>query len=97
MTADRIRVAERTNASTTGLLRVDDGEWDTDLASRLGIAPGLLPTLVDPGTIIGALRPEIARRIGADLPVIAVGSHDTASAVAAVPMTSPTRRGWASS
>ena len=83
------RVAERTNASTTGLLRVDDGEWDTDLASRLGIAPALLPALVDPGAIIGTLRPQIARRIGAELPVIAVGSHDTASAVAAVPMTSP--------
>ncbi|MFF7291434.1 rhamnulokinase family protein [Microbacterium sp. NPDC008134] len=83
------RVAERTNASTTGLLRVDDGEWDVDLAGRLDIAPALLPALVDPGAVIGDLRPAIAARIGATLPVIAVGSHDTASAVAAVPMTSP--------
>lgn len=84
------RVAERTNASTTGLLSVESGQWDTELADRLGIPSALLPTLVDPGTVIGELRPELAERIGARLPVIAVGSHDTASAVAAVPMTSPT-------
>lgn len=82
------RVAERTNASTTGLLSVRTGEWDLDLAERLGIPTTLLPALVDPGTVIGELRPELAARIGASLPVIAVGSHDTASAVAAVPMTS---------
>ncbi|WP_136056208.1 rhamnulokinase family protein [Microbacterium sp. K24] len=83
------RVAERTNASTTGLLGVESGEWDTDLAERLGIPVHLLPDLVDPGTVIGELRPELAARVGATLPVIAVGSHDTASAVVAVPMTSP--------
>lgn len=83
------RVAERTNASTTGLLGVESGEWDTELAERLGIPPTVLPSLVDPGTVIGDLRPELAARIGKELPVIAVGSHDTASAVVAVPMTSP--------
>lgn len=83
------RVAERTNASTTGLLGVESGEWDTELAERLGIPSSILPPLVDPGTVVGAVRPELAARIGATLPVIAVGSHDTASAVAAVPMTSP--------
>lgn len=85
-----VRVAERTNASTTGLLGVVDGDWDRDLARRLDIPPAVLPDLVDPGTVIGSLRPEIARRIGADIPVLAVGSHDTASAVVAVPMLSPT-------
>ena len=82
------RVAERTNASTTGLLLVSDGEWDAGLAERLGIPVGLLPRLVDPGTTIGMLRPELAERIGRSLPVVAVGSHDTASAVAAVPLRS---------
>lgn len=84
-----VSVAERTNASTTGLLGVSDGEWDTDLATRIGIPSRLLPPLVDPGAVIGSLRPEIAALVGKDLPVIAVGSHDTASAVVAVPMTSP--------
>jgi len=84
-----VAVAERTNASTTGLLGVTTGEWDAELADRLGIPSRVLPPLVDPGTVIGALRPELAQRIGAALPVIAVGSHDTASAVAAVPLSSP--------
>ncbi len=82
-------VAERTNASTTGLLGVRSGEWDLELADRLGIGTAALPGLVDPGSTIGMLRPELAARIGKDLPVIAVGSHDTASAVVAVPLSSP--------
>ncbi|MGM7679360.1 rhamnulokinase [Microbacterium sp. A94] len=83
------RVAERTNASTTGLLDVRTGEWDTELAERLSIPTTLLPELVDPGTVIGMLRPELAARIGKELPVIAVGSHDTASAVVGAPLSSP--------
>ena len=74
--------AERTNASTTGLLDVTSGEWDAPLASSLGLPGDLLPPL-------GLLRPEVAAAIGSDRPrVIAVGSHDTASAVVGVPMTS---------
>lgn len=84
-----VAVAERTNASTTGLLGVADGVWDVPLADRLGIPSGMLPRLVDPGTTVGALRPEIAARIGKDLPVIAVGSHDTASAIVATPLSTP--------
>ncbi|WDH79287.1 rhamnulokinase [Microbacterium esteraromaticum] len=83
------RVAERTNASTTGLLRVDDAQWDLELAERLGIPAGVLPSLVDPGETIGRVRPELAARIGRDLPVVAVASHDTASAVAAAPLSTP--------
>lgn len=82
-------VAERTNASTTGLLGVESGEWDRELADRLGIPSSILPPLVDPGATIGRLRPELAARIGKDLPVIAVGSHDTASAVVATPLSTP--------
>lgn len=84
-----VRAAERTNASTTGLLDVHTREWDIDLAHVLGIPSGMLPAIVDPGTVLGTLTPGMAARIGADLPVVAVGSHDTASAVVAVPMTSP--------
>lgn len=83
-----VAVAERTNASTTGLLNVETSAWDLELAERLGIPSSILPPLVDPGTVIGALRPGLAERIGKDLPVIAVGSHDTASAVVAVPLSS---------
>ncbi len=82
-------VAERTNASTTGLLGVRTGEWDLELAERLSIPIGILPPLVDPGTVIGTLRGDIAERVGKQLPVIAVGSLDTASAVVAVPLSTP--------
>lgn len=76
-------VAERTNASTTGLLGARTREWDTGLASRAGIPAGLLPPLTDPGTQIGVAREAVGR----PLPLVAVGSHDTASAVVAVPGT----------
>lgn len=83
------QVAERTNASTTGLLDVRSMQWDLELARMLNIPASVLPVLIDPGETIGRLRPELVERIGADLPVIAVGSHDTASAVVAAPLTSP--------
>ena len=84
------QAAERTNASTTGLVDVHTGEWDLALAERLGITASVLPPLVDPGTHIGALHRRSARREWATaLEVVAVGSHDTASAVVAVPLTSP--------
>ncbi|NLP83379.1 rhamnulokinase [Microbacterium sp. CFH 90308] len=82
------RVAERTNASTTGLVDVGSGEWDRELAERLGVPSSALPPLADPGTRLGTLRGEARERVGAALDVIAVGSHDTASAVVAVPLSS---------
>jgi rhamnulokinase len=82
-------VAERTNASTTGLLGLG-GEWDLELAGRVGVPAGLLPPLVDPGDEIGVVRGEAASATGlGGVPVLAVGSHDTASAVVGVPMTDP--------
>ncbi|MCM3689589.1 rhamnulokinase [Kocuria rosea] len=83
------QVAEATNASTTGLLNARTGRWDTELTSRLGLPSELFPTVVAPGTRIGGLLPGVAAELGAapGLPVTAVGSHDTASAVVAVPVT----------
>lgn len=78
--------AEVTNASTTGLLRWSDRAWDDALIERLGVPRGILPALVAPGETIGALRPEVSAAIGGGGEVVAVGSHDTASAVVAVPM-----------
>jgi rhamnulokinase len=83
------RVAERTNASTTGLVDVRTGQWDLDLAERLGIPASVLPRLVDPGEGLGPLTGAARERIGAPLEVVAVGSHDTASAVVATPLSSP--------
>jgi rhamnulokinase len=83
------RVAERTNASTTGLVNVATGEWDDALLERLLLPRSLFPELVDAGTRIGSLLPGVARETGmaASTSVTAVGSHDTASAVLAVPAT----------
>lgn len=74
--------AEHTNASTTQLYDVRSRTWATGLADRVGIPPRLLPSLRDPGSVLGTLRPDLDLP---ELPVIAVGSHDTASAVVAVP------------
>jgi rhamnulokinase len=76
---------ERTNASTTGLLGAKTREWDTELAARAGIPAGLLPPLIDAGDEIGFTVPSVTEQIGRSLKVVAVGSHDTASAVVAVP------------
>ena len=79
--------AERTNASTTGLLDPRTGEWDVELADRIGIPVGLLPPLIDAGTSVGTLSPDVSRAVGRALEVVAVGSHDTASAIVAIPNT----------
>jgi len=80
--------AERTNASTTGLLSIGTGEWDDALIGTLGFERSLFPSLVNPGTSLGSLLPDVAATVGAQLEVVAVGSHDTASAVVAVPAAS---------
>jgi rhamnulokinase len=81
------QVAERTNASTTGLVNVATGQWDDGLLERLELPRALFPRIVDPGASIGSLLPDVARETGmaATTTVTAVGSHDTASAVLAVP------------
>ncbi|MEY4499354.1 MAG: carbohydrate kinase [Actinomycetota bacterium] len=79
-----VKRAEVTNASTTGLLDVHTHQWNLALAKKLGIKTDLLPELIQPGETYGPL-------VGFDNPglkgteVIAVASHDTASAVLAVP------------
>ncbi|MGN6502429.1 MAG: rhamnulokinase [Pseudolysinimonas sp.] len=80
-----VAVAERTNASTTGLFDVRRREWSAEIAQRLSLEPSLFPRLVDPGTELGPLLPGVAAEIGAQFPVVSVGSHDTASAVVGVP------------
>lgn len=79
--------SEVTNASTTQLYDLRARTWARPLMERLGIRPGLFPPLRQPGDLIGELLPGVARQTGlaAPVPVIAVGSHDTASAVVAVP------------
>lgn len=83
-------VGERTNASTSQLLDVHDGRWITEFASAAGIPGWLLPELVEAGNPrpLGALTDEVAARTGLPrtTPVLAVATHDTASAVIAAPI-----------
>lgn len=83
------RVAEQTNASTTQLYAARTGTWSPTLTGYLGLPAGLLPPVVPPGTDLGGLLPHVARDVGlpATCHVLTVASHDTASAVAAVPAT----------
>jgi sugar (pentulose or hexulose) kinase len=76
--------AEVTNSSTTALLDVSSRKWATDLMNRVGIRPSLFPPLRGPGDVIG----PVSTLPGAP-PLIAVASHDTASAVVAVPADGP--------
>ncbi|MFD8232415.1 rhamnulokinase family protein [Streptomyces sp. NPDC059696] len=78
---------ELTNASTTQLIDPRTRDWAYGVAERLGIDLGLFAPLRRPGDPAGVLRPEVLEETGlaGPVPVTAVGSHDTASAVAAVP------------
>ncbi|WP_037671470.1 FGGY-family carbohydrate kinase [Streptomyces griseus] len=80
---------ELTNASTTQLVDPRTRAWSYDLAARLGIDLSLFAPLRQPGDPAGALRAEVLEETGLTGPVsvTTVGSHDTASAVAAVPAT----------
>jgi rhamnulokinase len=76
--------AEVTNASTTALLDVTTRTWATGLMRQAGIPPGLFPPLRQPGDLIGPVT-----ALPGAVPLIAAGSHDTASAVVAVPSRGP--------
>ncbi|MFI0898077.1 rhamnulokinase family protein [Streptomyces sp. NPDC020983] len=78
---------ELTNASTTQLLDPRTGRWAPQVAAAAGVDLGLFAPLRSPGDPAGQLLPEVLAQTGLDgpVPVTAVGSHDTASAVAAVP------------
>ena len=78
---------EYTNASTTQLLDPAKRDWDLDLIRMLGLPEKLFPALSEPGTLVGNLSAEMQEKVGFDAKVVLPGTHDTASAVLAVPMT----------
>ena len=78
--------SEFTNTTTTQLFNPIRGDWDDRLIGAIGIDRKLFLPPVQPGTRVGRLRPEVTAELGVPaIPLIAVGEHDTASAVAAVP------------
>lgn len=74
---------EYTIASTSELLKAETKEWNTDLIKSIGLNPAIFGKIIMPGQTRGRILKEIAAETGLpeDVEVVAVGSHDTASAV----------------
>lgn len=83
------KVCEFSNATTTQCYDPRKKDWARDLLAKLGIPDAILPEIVQPGTTIGKLHQSLVDEMGAgaDIDVIAPATHDTGSAVAAVPAT----------
>ena len=81
-------VNEYTEASTSELLYAETGEWDFELMERLGIPTKMFETVSPAGSTVGTLLPEVRDEIGYDITVMLPASHDTGSAVLAVPTNS---------
>lgn len=78
---------ERTIASTSQLLDPASGGWAWEVIDALGLPRAIFGEIVAPGTVLGNVRDEVASFIGrAGIPVVATASHDTAAAVAGIPM-----------
>lgn len=72
--------------STSQMMDMAKGTWSKAIFETFKIPESLMPRMVKPGTVVGKLKAELAKRFKCEaIPVIAVGSHDTASAIAAVP------------
>jgi rhamnulokinase len=81
-----IKKTEYTIASTSQLLKPGKPEWEQKLLNSAGISTDLTGEIIQPGTIVGDLLPEVLEETGCTpIPCIAVASHDTASAIVSVP------------
>jgi len=88
------KCCEFTNATTTQAYDPRAGRWAVEMIAKLGLPTRIFPEIVPPGTVLGPLREEIAAELGTgETPLIAPATHDTGSAVAAVPAT--TDQTWA--
>ncbi len=80
------KVQEYTNATTTQLVSPETFDWDFELIERLGYPKEIFLPVKKPGYEVGRLTQEIRDRVGYDCKVILPATHDTGSAVAAVPV-----------
>ena len=81
-----VKAVEYTDATTTQLIDVHTGDWDRALMQRLGYPAEIFPDIRMPGVVLGHLREALAAQIGFDVQVLLPPSHDTASAVLALPV-----------
>ena len=78
---------EYTNATSTGLVNARTNDWDDELIEKLSLPRQIFLPIEKPGTSVGHFSEEIKNELGFDCEVILPASHDTASAVMAVPAT----------
>jgi rhamnulokinase len=92
-----VKANEFTDATTSQLYNPTTRGWARELIRAFSLPERIFGPLVEPGTVLGPLRPTVAADTGLGaVPVILPATHDTGSAVAAVPATSGTRGpGWA--
>lgn len=77
--------SEYTNATSTQLVNAETKDWDDEVISRLGYPREMFLPLSQPGTQVGVFTKEIAKEVGFSCQVVLPATHDTASAVMAVP------------
>lgn len=91
-----VKATEWSNATSTQMADPRTRAWADDLIAAFSLPRSILTDIIPAGTRLGALRPDIAREAGCGaLSVIAPGTHDTASAVVAVPADSAEGGSWA--
>jgi rhamnulokinase len=76
---------EYTHATTSGLVNADAKDWDDRIIKACGFPREIFAEIVPPGAVLGNLTPEIQKLVGFDCKVVAPCTHDTASAVMALP------------
>ena len=80
-----VKAQEYTNATTTQLVNPKTGDWDRERIEKLGYPVEMFLPIQEPGTAIGHLKEEIQKEVGFDCNVVLPATHDTGSAVVAVP------------
>ncbi len=76
---------EYTNATTTNLVNAQKRDWDLEIIEKIGLPKKIFLPIKSPSTVVGNLKPAISEKIGFDTKVVMTASHDTASAVMAIP------------
>ena len=83
-----VKMQEYTNATSTQLVNAESGDWDYELIDCLGYPRKIFLPISMPGTVVGHFTKEIAEEIGYDCEVVLPATHDTGSAIMALPTTS---------
>lgn len=84
-----VKANEYTEASTSQLINPETKQWDIELIERLGLNTKMFQEVQVPGTVLGELTKEIQEEVGFNCEVVLPATHDTGSAVLAVPSNNP--------